>query len=158
MGLLSRSHFAPGGLRFLGISALALKRVLCCYSSFYNPPSCVIGRSACTLLTNHVNPPFSNLYCDVTHPPQPLRGHTAGHAQLPCRHYANRSALKHLRLAHLHRNQLHGITGSVPPGLLQLPASWPPGICHQTTTTDPECRGAPDFQRSQIYTHHPAAH
>ena len=49
-------------------------------------------------------------------------------------------------------------TGSVPPGLLQLPASWPPGICHQTTTTDPECCGAPDFQRSQTYTHHPAAH
>ena len=48
--------------------------------------------------------------------------------------------------------------GTVPPGLFQLPASWPPGICHQTTTTDPECCGTPDFQRSQIYAHHPAAH
>ena len=26
----------------------------------------------------------------------------------------------------------------VPPGLLQLPASWPPGTCHQTLKTDPE--------------------
>ena len=48
--------------------------------------------------------------------------------------------------------------GPVPPGLLQLPASWPPGICYQTATTNPECCGTPDFQRSQIYAHHPAAH
>ena len=48
--------------------------------------------------------------------------------------------------------------GPVPPGLLQLPASWPPGIYHQTPTTDPECRGTPDIQRSQIYAHHPPAH
>ena len=48
--------------------------------------------------------------------------------------------------------------GPVPPGLLQLPASRPPGICHQTATANPECCGTPDFQRSQIYAHHPAAH
>ena len=48
--------------------------------------------------------------------------------------------------------------GPVPPGLLQLPASWPPGICHQTATTHPECCGMPDIQCSQIYAHHPAAH
>ena len=47
--------------------------------------------------------------------------------------------------------------GPVPPGLLQLPASWLPGICHQTITTDPECCGTPDIQRSQIYAHHPTA-
>ena len=47
--------------------------------------------------------------------------------------------------------------GPVLPGLLQLPASWPPSICHQTTTTDPECCGTPDIQCSQIYAHHPAA-
>ena len=35
----------------------------------------------------------------------------------------------------------------VPPRLLQLPASWPPGICHQTPTTDPECCCSPDIQR-----------
>ena len=29
--------------------------------------------------------------------------------------------------------------------------------CH-VMSTDPECCGTPDFQRSQIYTHHPAAH
>ena len=39
-----------------------------------------------------------------------------------------------------------------------LPASWPPGICHQTATTHPECCGTHDIQLSQIYTHHPAAH
>ena len=48
--------------------------------------------------------------------------------------------------------------GPVPPGLLQLPASWPLGICHQTPTTNPECCGMPDIQHSLIYTHHPAAH
>ena len=31
----------------------------------------------------------------------------------------------------------------VPPGLLQLPASWSPGICHHTTTTDPDIRTPP---------------
>ena len=48
--------------------------------------------------------------------------------------------------------------GPVPPGLLQLPASWPPGICHQTATTDPECCGMSDIRHSQIYAHYPAAH
>ena len=43
-------------------------------------------------------------------------------------------------------------------GPLQLPASWPPDICHQTPTTDPECCSPPDIQRSQIYAHHPPAH
>ena len=52
----------------------------------------------------------------------------------------------------------HPSSGPVPPGLLQLPASGPPGICHQTATTDPECCGTPDIQLYQIYAHHPAAH
>ena len=41
---------------------------------------------------------------------------------------------------------------------LQLPVSWPPGNCHQTPTTDPECHGTPDIQGSQIHTHDPPAH
>ena len=86
----------------------------------------------------------------------PLREHHSGDPDmqvLPVQHPANPSIPHNLL-----DPAPHPSTGSVPPGLLQLPASWPPGICHQTTTTDPECCGMPDFQRSQIYPHHPAAH
>ena len=53
---------------------------------------------------------------------------------------------------------IHPSNGPVPPGLLQLTASWPPGICHQTPTTDPERHGTPGIQHSQIHAHHPPAH
>ena len=86
----------------------------------------------------------------------PLREHHSSDPDmqvLPVQHPANPS-IPH----NLHDPAPRPSNGPVPPGLLQLPASWPPGICHQTTTTDRECCGMPDFQRSQIYTHHPAAH
>ena len=42
--------------------------------------------------------------------------------------------------------------------LLQVPASWPPGICHQTPTTDPDCYGSNGIQRPQILPRHLPAH
>ena len=72
---------------------------------------------------------------------------------LPVQHPANPS-IPHILLNPAPRPS----NGPVPPGLLQLPASWSPGICHQTPTTDPECRGTPDIQRPQIHARNPPAH
>ena len=62
----------------------------------------------------------------------------------------------------LYNNLLHSApcssNGPVPPGLLQLSAGWPPGICHQTSTTDPECSGSSGIQRPQTLSRHAPAH
>ena len=86
----------------------------------------------------------------------PLREHHSGDPDmqvLPVQHPVNPS-IPHYLLNSAPRPS----NGPVLPGLLQLPASWPPGICHQTPTTDPEFCGTPDIQCSQIYAHHPPAH